>query len=67
MEKFEYYTLMLPTKGFWGGGGDVDVNLFSSELNRLGSDGWELVSSHATSQDFGSSKNIICIFKRKIQ
>ncbi len=64
MERFEYYTLILPTKGFMGG--DVDSSLLSSELNRLGSEGWELVSCNSTSQDFGSSRNIVCIFKRKI-
>lgn len=47
-------------------GGQINASQFVNELNRLGNDGWELISSVSTNQDFGSSRNIICIFKRKI-
>lgn len=63
MERYEYKTLMYDTKGFWGG--LVDENQFQNELNTLGYDGWELVSSISTTQSYGSSKSIVCIFKRK--
>lgn len=64
MEKCEYYTLIIETKGMFGG--KINENQFLSELNRLGNEGWELISSVSTNQDFGSSRNVICIFKRKI-
>lgn len=63
MEKYEYHTAIYETKGFWGG--SVDANEFQKELNYLGNEGWELVSSVATAQSQGASKNIVCIFKRK--
>ncbi len=63
MEKYEYKTLTYDTKGFWGGA--VDVSQFQYELNALGDDGWELISSLSTTQSGGSSKGIVCIFKRK--
>lgn len=63
MEKFEYCTYIYDTKGFWGG--SVDASQFQNELNRLGNEGWELVSSNSTNQSYGSSKSIVCIFKRK--
>lgn len=64
MEKFEYYTYAYDTEGFWGG--KVNLAHFQSELNRLGQEGWELVSCTSTNQSYGSSKSVICIFKRKI-
>lgn len=63
MQKYEYYTFVYNTKGFWGG--QIDVSQFQDELNRLGNEGWDLVNSVSTSQNQGVSKSIICIFKRK--
>lgn len=63
MDKYEYKTLTHDIKGLWGG--SVDADKFKNELNDLGNDGWELVSSFSTTQSYGSSKSIICIFKRK--
>lgn len=63
MEKFEYKTITYDPKGFWGGA--VDVSQFDNELNLLGNDGWELVSGISTTQSYGSSKSIVCIFKRR--
>lgn len=62
MEKFEYKVAVYDTKGFWGG--DVDSNRFEKQLNLLGNDGWEMVSCTSTNQSYGSSKSIVCIFKR---
>ena len=63
METFECNSYLYDTTGF--GGGSVDADRFQDELNLLGSDGWELVSSFSTTQSQGSSKSIVCIFKRK--
>ena len=63
MEKFEYKVVVYDTKGFWGG--TVDSNTLEKQLNLLGNDGWELVSCTSSNQSYGSSKSIVCIFKRK--
>ena len=63
MDNFEYKVAVYDTKGFWGG--DVDSNRFEKQLNLLGNDGWEMVSCTSTNQSYGSSKSIVCIFKRK--
>ena len=63
MEKFEYKVVNYDTKGFWGG--CIDTNQLESQLNLLGCEGWELVSSTTTTQSYGSSKGVVCIFKRK--
>lgn len=63
MEQWEYYTFIFDTKGFWGG--VVEAGSFQMELNRLGAEGWELVSTTNTTQSYGSSKSVVCIFKRK--
>ena len=63
MDKFEYKVVVNDTKGFWGG--SVEMNQLENQLNRMGNDGWEMVSCTTTNQSYGSSKSIVCIFKRK--
>ena len=63
MENFEYKVVVYDTKGFWGG--CVESNQLENQLNLLGCDGWELITCTSTSQSYGSSKSIVCIFKRK--
>ena len=63
MEKFEYKVIVYDTKGIWGG--IVESNQLENQLNLLGYDGWEMVSCTSTNQSDGSSKSIVCIFKRK--
>jgi hypothetical protein len=64
MEKYEYRVAVYDTKGFWGG--DVETNQLEYQLNVLGNDGWEMVSCTSTNQSYGSSKSIVCIFKRRV-
>lgn len=64
MEQWEYKTLKFFTKGFFTGG-TLDIKEFDNELNVMGSHGWELVSCFDTNQNQGSSKEVICVFKRK--
>ncbi|WP_235206666.1 DUF4177 domain-containing protein [Paenibacillus tyrfis] len=64
MERWEYRTLKFFTKGFFTGG-TLDIKEFDNELNAMGSNGWELVSCFDTNQHQGSSKEVICVFKRK--
>ncbi|TCZ75349.1 DUF4177 domain-containing protein [Paenibacillus albiflavus] len=63
MDTWEYKTLKLHTKGFFGG--KVDLAEFENELNSLGSAGWELISCFDTSMSQGASREIVCVFKRK--
>ena len=63
MEKYEYKVVAYDTKGFFGG--NVEISQIEKQLNLLGNDGWEMVSSTTTSQSYGASKSIVCIFKRK--
>lgn len=63
-DRFEYKTLYTDTKGFFGG--KVDPAAFQYELNELGKQGWELVSTVGSAQSYGSTRWLISIFKRKI-
>lgn len=63
MEKYEYKTFVYSTKGFMGG--LVYEGELQSQLNFLGNEGWELVSSVPTTEFLGASKSIVCFFKRK--
>lgn len=65
MDKYEYKTLFTDAKGALGG--KVDRNAFQMELNELGSQGWELVSTVSSAQNYGSTRWLISIFKRKLQ
>ena len=46
-------------------GGNVNVNQIENQLNMLGEDGWELISCTSSNQDYGSTKSLVCIFKRR--
>lgn len=63
MEQFEYKTLFTDAKGVFGG--KVDEVTFQNDLNELGSQGWELVSTVSAAQSYGSTRWIVSIFKRK--
>lgn len=64
MTYWEYKTIEFNTKGFWIGG-KVDLKHMNDELDKAGSEGWELVSTVSTSQYQGASRKIIAFFKRK--
>lgn len=65
MDRFEYKTLFTDAKGALGG--KVNQYEYQNELNKLGSQGWELVSAVAAAQSYGSTRWIISVFKRKIE
>lgn len=60
---WEYLTHTVPTEGIFLTG-HVDPRRVSQDLNRLGDDGWELVSAFDTSWAKGGSRLIVLIFKR---
>lgn len=65
MERYEYKTLFTDAKGALGG--KVDKMELHNDLNDLGSKGWELVSTVAAAQSYGSTRWLISIFKRKLE
>ena len=64
MQKWEYKTVKIETKGFTGG--ILEIDKFDDILNKLGKDGWELVSTFVTSQMEGISREAVAVFKREI-
>lgn len=63
MEKWEYVSVKVETKGALGG--ILDIREFDYELNKLGEQGWELVSCISTNAGYGKSREVIAVFKRK--
>jgi hypothetical protein len=64
--KWEYMTVMFMAKGFWLGG-KLDGNAFNEELNKLGEQGWELVSVFDTNMAQGQTRDVIAVLKRQTQ
>ena len=62
MQKFESHLQKYDATGFWGG--KVDLAKMDIEFNRLGRDGWELVSIFDTNAGHGESRWIVATFKR---
>lgn len=63
MEKFEYKVVTYDPNGFLGG--NVKIDQIEDQLNQLGNEGWELVSCTSSNQSYGSTKSLVCIFKRR--
>ncbi len=61
MEKWEYKTIKL--KGFQGG--ILEIEDFDDALNKLGQQGWELVSCFSTNAAQGYGREAITVFKRR--
>ena len=68
MKRWEYKVLKPEVSGpfGWWGGGRVSAEAIAEELNRLGSLGWELVSSLDTSNTTGRTVEVILLFKREL-
>ena len=64
METYEYTTFSYEPKGFFGG--IVEEQAFRDRLNALGAQGWEMVSCVSVQQGYGSTRNLVAIFKRKV-
>jgi Domain of unknown function (DUF4177) len=64
--KWEYMTVMFAATGFWLGG-KLDGNAFNDELNKLGEQGWELVSVFDTNTSNGQTRDVFAVLKRPAQ
>lgn len=60
--RFAYKIVKFDATGFLGG--KVDLEEMSREFDRLGAEGWELVTVFDTNSGHGQSKWIIATFKR---
>jgi hypothetical protein len=60
--KWEYQTVKLNVVGAFGAKFDADEA--QDFTNRLGAEGWELVTAFSVNEGFGRSKEIVFIFKR---
>ncbi len=64
MQKYEYKTLTVGAKGFWGGKfNEIEID---NTLNHMVRNGWELVNTTTSNQAFGETRCILFIFKRPI-
>lgn len=60
--QWEYRTIKIGTHGF--AGGKLDEGAFTSHLNDLGSQGWELITAFDTNQAYWATRDVVAIFKR---
>lgn len=60
--KWEYRTIKLATTGF--AGGKLDELKLDALMNQLGAEGWELAAALDTSQGYGATRDVVCVFKR---
>jgi len=65
MDRWEYKTIKFGLKGLTGG--KLETEDFDYELNKLGDQGWELVSCFTSNASNGYSRDAIAVFKRKKQ
>lgn len=63
MEQWEYNTMKVKLEGMMGG--ILDTEEFTSQLNYLGAQGWELVSCFSTNGGNGYGREAIAVLKRK--
>lgn len=64
MQKWKHKMIKVPTKGLFGG--KVDEERISTLLDRMGAEGYELVSTADTTQSYGSSKYLLLFFKKQV-
>jgi len=63
LDRWEYKTIKFELKGLLGG--ILKTEEFDYQLNRLGEQGWELVSCFTSNAGNGYSRYAIAVFKRK--
>ena len=61
--KWEYTTVMFEAAR-WFLGGKLDGQAFNDRLNRLGDEGWELVSVFDTNFTQGGTRDVVAVLKR---
>ena len=64
--KWEYITVMFAATDWWLGG-KLDGEKFNERLNRLGGEGWELVSVFDTNYTQGATRDVVAVLKRPMK
>ncbi len=64
--KWEYMTVVFETSA-WFLGGKLDGEKFNDRLNKLGEEGWELVSVFDTDYLKGGTRDVIAVLKRPMR
>ncbi len=63
--KYQYTVLKIASEqNLFSMGGKVDAEKLALELNRLGREGWELVSAFDTNMSAGQTRDVILILKK---
>jgi hypothetical protein len=62
MPKWEYKTVKFESTGWTSG--NIDESVIDGRINKLGDQGWELVSTFDTNKTEGASKYFVMTFKR---
>jgi len=62
--KWEYKTVKFPASGGFMGG-KINESALNDRLNEIGEQGYELTNSFVTHQGYGSSRDVVLIFKRE--
>jgi hypothetical protein len=62
--RWEYRSLKLSTGGGWWSAGMLDDERLLAELNRLGEEGWELVSSIGRNGTDCATREMLFVLKR---
>lgn len=63
MKKYEYKTLTIEAEGVFGG--KVNSRKLESELNDLGTQGWELVNTFTSNIANGKTAYVVSVLKRE--
>jgi Domain of unknown function (DUF4177) len=61
--RWQYKVVKFETTGWLGG--KIDETEMNQALDRLGIEGWELVSCFDTNQSHGASLFVVCVLKRQ--
>lgn len=64
--EYHHVTFDFSSGRFFTRGGLFESEEFNRELNRLGWDGWELVSVFDTTRVEGSTRFVVAVFKRAL-
>ena len=65
--KWEYRSLQFDFNDFFNHSGAFDGEKFTSNANRLGSKGWEMVNTFDTNHRDGDTRFVIAVFKRPLE
>ena len=60
--RWGYKTVKLRATGIFGG--KIDESQLDAMMNDLGRDGWELAAAFDTNEAYGSTRDVVMIFKR---